>query len=73
MSNEILDAYEDSHAKLLELNSIYKRISTLPTSQIKEMITQFRKAIEQDIKMLDAVKALKSKVTSAKKLILLKF
>ena len=66
MQKEILESYEHSHAKLLELNKFYKRISTLPTSQIKEMITLFREAIEQDIKMLDAVNAFKSRVTSTK-------
>ena len=67
ISTEILDAYKDSHVKLKEMNGIYKRISTLPLSAKKEMIVLFRIAIEQDIKMLDAVKTFK-KFTSTKRL-----
>ena len=68
MSTEILDTYEDSHVKLQELNSLYKRISTLLISVKKKMRMLFRTAIEQDIKMLDAVKAfVTKKVTSTKK------
>ena len=43
MSKEILEVYEDSHLKLMELNSLY------------------RKAIEQDIKILDAQKVSKQR------------
>ena len=48
MSKEILESYKDSHVKLMELNGIYRRISTLPVTAKKEMIVLFRKAIEQD-------------------------
>ena len=52
-SKEILEAYEDLHIKLMELNSLYKRISTLPITAKKEMIILHR--------------ARRQKVTSAKK------
>ena len=55
MSTEILEASEDSHIKMQELNSIYNRTSTLRTKAKKKMIVLFRTVIEQDIKMIDAV------------------
>ena len=41
MSTEILEASEDSHIKMQELNSIYRRISTLSISATKEIIVLF--------------------------------
>ena len=72
---DTLEAYEDSYSKLTELNGIYRRISKLPVSEKREMIILFRKAIEQDVKMLVAAKAFKTKqkVISTKNPNLLKF
>ena len=41
MSKEILEAYEDSHKKMIELNFEYKITSTLPIKVKKEMIVMF--------------------------------
>ena len=63
---EILEPYSDSHNKLVELNSVSKRVGTLPVSQKKEIVTLFRMAMEQDVKTLDAVKNHKAKMFSLK-------
>ena len=52
---------------MIELKSIYKRTSTLPIKAKKEMILLVRTVIEQDIKMLDAVKAFVTKKTPSVK------
>ena len=67
MSTKILEAYEDSHIKMQELNSTYKRTSTLPIKAKKEMIILFRTGIEQDIKILDAVKNFMTKKSPSTK------
>ena len=67
MSKEILEACEDSHKMMIEMNNTYKRTSTLPITAKKEMIILFRTVIEQDIKMLDAVKNFMTKKSPSTK------
>ena len=55
-TSRILEVYEDSHKKMIESSTVYTKELSLPTETKTEMIVLFRTVIEQDSKVLNALK-----------------